>query len=62
MPSRAQREAVVRREREILARGPMTEDEQVEFQCKQAWATHELELKKYPERFAPELPLETPHA
>ena len=57
MPSRAHCEAVVRREREMLARGPLTDEEQVEFDCSRAYEMRQAELRRHPEVIAPELPL-----
>jgi len=58
MPSRAHCEAIVRREREMLARGPMTHDEEVEFDQARAYEMHRAELRRHPEQVEPELQLE----
>lgn len=57
MPSRAQREAIVRREREMLARGPLSDAEQTSFDLARAYEMHCAELRRHPEQIAPELPL-----
>lgn len=55
MPSRAQREAILQRERERLARGDLTPEERVEFDCSRAW-----EMRKAEQRRAPQPQLELP--
>lgn len=57
MPSRAHCEEVMRREREMLARGAMTADEEREFEISKAFEMHRAELRRNPEAIAPELPL-----
>lgn len=57
MPTRAQREAIVRREREILARGPMSDEEQTAFDLARAYEMHRAELRRHPEQIEPELQL-----
>lgn len=57
MPSRAHCEEVMRREREMLARGTMTADEEREFEISKAFEMHRAELRRNPEVIAPELPL-----
>lgn len=58
MPSRAHCEEVMRREREMLARGTMTADEEREFEISKAFEMHRAELRRNPEAIAPELPLQ----
>lgn len=58
MSSRAHREAVVRREREILSRGPMSEEEEAVFASQQAAQDRAAWMRRHPELAAPELPLD----
>lgn len=58
MASRAHREAVASRARELLARGPMTREERVQFDLARAYEMHQAELRRHPEQVAPELQLE----
>ncbi|BDU17547.1 MULTISPECIES: hypothetical protein [Lysobacter] len=48
----------MRREREMLARGTMTADEEREFEISKAFEMHRAELRRNPEAIAPELPLQ----
>ena len=57
MPSRAQREAIIRRERELLARGPLSDEEQTQFDLARAYEMHRAELRRHPGQVEPELPL-----
>ena len=56
MPSRAQREAIIRRERELLARGPLSDEEQTQFDRARSYEMHRAELRRHPEQVEPELP------
>lgn len=58
MASRAHREAIVRRERELLSRGPLTEEEEAVFASQKAAQDRAAWLRRHPELAAPELPLE----
>lgn len=62
MPSRAHREAVVQRQREALARGPMNDEEEAVFASQQAAQDRAAWLRRHPELAESELPLEAPHA
>lgn len=57
MASRAHREAMAARARELLARGPMTREERVQFDLARAYEMHRAELRRHPDQVAPELPL-----
>jgi hypothetical protein len=46
MASRAHREAVLERQREILARGAMSPEEQAEFDCARAWEMYRAEQRR----------------
>lgn len=58
MPSRAEREAKALRFREMASRGPMSHDEEVEFDCSRAYEMRQAELRRHPEQVEPELQLE----
>jgi hypothetical protein len=58
MSTRAHREAVVRRERELLSRGPMSDEEEATFASQQAAQDRAAWLRRHPELAEPELPLE----
>lgn len=58
MPTRAQREAVLQREREAYARGPLSDAERVRFDEQRAWEMRRAELRRHPSPIDPELPLE----
>lgn len=62
MPSRSHRDEVMERQREALARGPLSHDEEAEFAAQQAEQDHAAWLRRHPELAAPELPLEVRHA
>lgn len=49
MTLRAQREAILQREREALRRGPMSREERIEFDCQRAWEMHQAERRRQPE-------------
>lgn len=46
MSSRAHREAVLVRQREAIARGEMSPDEQAEFDCARAWEMYQAEQRR----------------
>ena len=58
MPTRAQREALLQRAREALARGPLTDDEEALFASQQAAQDRAAWLRRHPELATAELPLE----
>lgn len=62
MHNRAHREAVVQRQRETLARGAMSPDEEAEFHSQQAAQDRAAWLRRHPDLATSELPLEAPHA
>lgn len=49
MTTRAQREAILQRERERYSRGPMTDEERVEYDHQRAWEMHRAELRRNPQ-------------
>lgn len=57
MSNRAKREAVLQREREALARGSLSEEEQVRFDQDRAWEMHQAEKRRQGSTCEPELPL-----
>lgn len=46
MSNRAHREAVLERQREALARGEMSPEEQAEFDCLRAWEMYQAEQRR----------------
>lgn len=58
MPTRTQREAVLQRAREAMARGPLTDDEEALFASQQAAQDRAAWLRRCPESATAELPLE----
>lgn len=50
------RNDLLQAERAKLARGPLTHDEQVEFDCERAWAMYKAEQARLPLPATPELP------
>lgn len=58
MRPRAEREAVLERQRAMLSRGDLTPEERVEFDCSRAWEMRQAELRRHPQ---PQLDLPEPH-
>jgi hypothetical protein len=57
MSTRSQREAILQREREALARGALSEQEKIEFDCARAWEMRQAERRRNPQ---PQLELPEP--
>lgn len=57
MTPRDKRLAIVAQATADLARGPMTPDEERDFDVARAFEMHRAELRRNPQQVAPELPL-----
>jgi len=58
LPPRPNRLAILARVNAELARGPMTPDEERDFDVARAYEMHRAELRRNPRLVAPELPLD----